>query len=434
MQTPKRSPRRLLAMIAVAGLVLSACGGDGDTPGDGTSDATGDAATTATSDAPTTGDDGSEVASGDSGGEATGEPITVGAIFDRTGATGDVGSVFGDGVTAYVEHLNANGGIEGRPIELPNADYAYDVAQAEQLYSQYLSDGMVAFSGWGTGDTEALVPRVTSDEIPFISGSYSETLRDPAEAPYNFVVALTYSDQMRIALNHLNEVSGGEHLEIAVFHNDSPFGLSPVEDGRTYIADQGYDMGYEAYPMPSGAADFFGELSRAQDQGADYIVIQNVSSPAAQLATNVADQGMDAPIVCLNWCADEGFAELAGAAAEGTLGVPPWTPPYQSDEDLSDVEAYLEEQGQSIDDVNVHFTQGWYQFAVMAEGIRQVVAAGDEVTGPNIKAALEEMEPYDTPVSEPIDFTADDHAGMESGVIYEVQDGTWTAVSDPITP
>lgn len=416
------STRRLVAAVTVTAMVLAACGGDGGDSGDDPGSATDTGTAAATGD----GDDG--------GGAADGEPITVGAIFDRTGATGDVGSVFGDGVLAYVEWLNANGGIDGRPIDLPNADYAYDVAQAEQLYSQYNSEGMVAFSGWGTGDTEALVPRVTSDEIPFISGSYSENLRNPEEAPYNFVVALTYSDQMRIALNHVNEVSGGEHVEIAVFHNDSPFGLSPVEDGRTYIADQGYDMGYEAYAMPGGAPDYFGELSQAESQGADYIIIQNVSSPAAQLATNVADQGVDATIVCLNWCADEGYVELAGEASEGTLGVPPWTPPYQSDEDLSAVEEYLSEEGQSIEDVNLHFTQGWYQFSVMAEGIRHVVENGDEVTGPNIKTALEEMEPYDTPVSEPIDFSAEDHAGMESGVVYEVQDGTWTAVSDAITP
>lgn len=416
-----KTPRRLLAATAAAALALSACGGGGADPG---SD---DTATDA-------GDGGTAAATGDSGGEATGEPIKIGAIFDRTGATGDVGAPFGDGVVAYVEHLNANGGIEGRPIELLHADYAYDVAQAEQLYSQYTSEDVVAFSGWGTGDTEALRPKITQDELPFISGSYSEELRDPAETPYNFVVALTYSDQMRIALNHINEISGGEHVEIAVLHHDSPFGLSPVADGEAYIADQDYDMGYQAYPMPSGAPDYFGQLTQAQEQGADYIIIQNVSSPAAQLATNVADQGIDATVFCLNWCADEGFVELAGDAAEGSLGVPPWTPPTQSEEDMSGVQEYLEGEGQTLEDVNLHFTQGWYQFAVMAEGIRQVVAAGDEVTGPNIKTAMEEMEPFDTPVSEPIDFTAEDHAGMESGVVYEVSDGTWTAVSDAITP
>lgn len=417
-----RTTRRMAIGLLALALTATACGGGDDTSGD-----TGD-----------TGTDGTEAAAdATDGGEADGEPIKVGAIFDRTGATSDVGAPFGDGVLAYADHVNADGGVDGRPLEVMHADYAYDVAQAEQLYSQYTSEDVVAFSGWGTGDTEALRPKITSDEIPFISGSYSEELRDPAETPYNFVVALTYSDQMRIALNHLAAQHEGEHIEVAVFHHDSPFGLSPVEDGRAYIEEQGYDIGYANYAMPGGAADYFGELSQAASQGdggADYIIIQNVSSPAAQLATNVADQGMEATIVCLNWCGDEGFVELAGDAAEGSLGVLPWAPPTQAEGDVSEVESYLESQGQTLEDIDLHFTQGWYQFKVMVEAIRNVVEAGDEVTGPNIKTAMEEMEPLETPVSEPIDFTADDHAGMESGRVYEVQSGTWTAVSDAITP
>jgi branched-chain amino acid transport system substrate-binding protein len=72
--------------------------------------------------------------------------------------------------------------------------------------------------------------------------------------------------------------------------------------------------------------------------------------------------------------------------------------------------------------------------SVIGEGIRKVITDGQEVTGPNIKTALEEMDPYDTPVSEPIDFTADDHAGMDAAQVWEVQDGQWVSVSDAITP
>lgn len=413
-----RMTRRVAAVLMALALAATACGGD-ETAGEPTG-------------GETTG--GGGATEGGGGEPATGDPIKVGAIFDRTGATSDVGSVFGDGVVAYVEWLNDHGGIDGRPIELMHADYAYDVAQAEQLYSDYVSQDVVAFSGWGTGDTEALRPKITDDELPFISGSYSENLRDPAETPYNFVVALTYSDQIRIALQYIASQHEGEHVEVAVFHHDSPFGLSPVDDGRAYIEDQGYDIGYANYAMPGGAADYFGQLSQAEAQGAQYIIIQNVSSPAAQLASNIAEQGLDATIVCLNWCADEGFVELAGDAAEGALGVPPWAPPAHADGDLSDVESYLDSQGQTLDDVNLHFTQGWYQFHVLAEGIRKVIADGDDVTGPNIKAAMEEMGAVDTPVSTPIEFSADDHAGMKSGKVYEVQSGMWTPVSDELTP
>ncbi|MGH2555046.1 MAG: ABC transporter substrate-binding protein, partial [Actinomycetota bacterium] len=54
------------------------------------------------------------------GGEADGggEPITIGGLFDLTGATSDVGVPYSEGVRGYVEWRNANGGVADRSINL----------------------------------------------------------------------------------------------------------------------------------------------------------------------------------------------------------------------------------------------------------------------------------------------------------------------------
>ncbi|MDN5746559.1 MAG: ABC transporter substrate-binding protein, partial [Nocardioidaceae bacterium] len=156
-------------------------------------------------------------------------PIEIGVIADLTGATGDVGTPYNKGMLAYVDWINEQGGIEGRKIDATSKDYAYDVPTAERLYKEYISKGAVAIQGWGTGDSEALMKKVSTDELPFMSASYAEVLTDPKEAPYNFVVAPTYSDQMRVALNWIAKDSGG-NSEVAFFHNDSPFGLAPLAD------------------------------------------------------------------------------------------------------------------------------------------------------------------------------------------------------------
>jgi branched-chain amino acid transport system substrate-binding protein len=374
------------------------------------------------------GDDGD----GNGGGEASGEPITIGGIFDLSGATADVGTPYADGVKAYVEFVNANGGIEGRTINLVSEDYAYDVARAERLYSRLKSDGAIAIQGWGTGDTEALRGRVTTDELPFMSASYAETLVDPAETPYNFVVATTYSDQMRIALKWIAEDAGGRS-EVAVFHHDSPFGEAPLEDGEAYIEEEGLDLGYETYAMPTGATDYVSELSRAKGQGAKYIVIQNVSSPAAQLAKDVQRQGLDAKIVCLNWCGDELFVDLAGDAAEGVVAVMPFGPATADVPGLDEPREGL--GGGNLEEEGVHFVQGWYTMAVMAEGLRRALEDADEVNGPALKTALEEIPEFETgEVSAPIDFTAESHAGMQASKLFQVENGTWTELTDFMEP
>jgi branched-chain amino acid transport system substrate-binding protein len=370
---------------------------------------------------------------GDDGGGSESGDIKVGGIFDLSGATSDVGVPYADGVKAYIDQLNANGGIDGRKIELTSGDYAYEVPRAEQLYSRLKSEGVVAIQGWGTGDTEALRGRIATDKLPFMSASYDETLSKPEDAPYNFVDATTYSQQMRIALKWIAEESGG-NAQVAVFHNDSPFGESPLADGEAYIEEEGLNLGYEAYPMPAEATDYVSELERAKGQGANYIVIQNVSTPAAQLAKDVQRQGIDAQIVCLNWCADELFIKLAGDAAGGAVGVMPFAstasgaPGLKEPASAAGGQAALARKG-------VHYVQGWYTMDVMTEGIRKALEDSDSLDGEKIKDALQEMGEVETgEVTGPIEFSADSHAGMQESRLFEVQNAQWKPITDFLAP
>ncbi|MDS1270832.1 ABC transporter substrate-binding protein [Lipingzhangella sp. LS1_29] len=370
------------------------------------------------------------------GGEDTDDgTIPIGIIADRTGSTADVGSIYNDGMLAYIDWLNAEGGIEGHEIDAQSEDYAYEVPEAEDLYRRYTADGVVAVQGWGTGDTEALRGNVSADEIPFMSASYSEELTDPEESPYNFVVAPTYSDQMRVALDHI--VAEDDAEEVAVFHHDSPFGTAPVGDGADWIDEQDYDLGYESYAMPDDTANFVGMLTQAEDQGASHIVIQNVSSPAAQVAQDLAEQDMDMRIVCLNWCADELFVTTAGEdAAEGHLFVQPFAPPEAQRPGHAEPAAYLEDQGGSLEEEGLHFTQGWYTMHVMAEGMRELVANDEEVTGPTLREALEDLEVDTGGVigTGTVSFSADSHRGSTSTGIYEVSSGHLDEVAADVEP
>jgi branched-chain amino acid transport system substrate-binding protein len=372
-----------------------------------------------------------------------GEPIKVGAIFDLSGATGDVGTPYGEGVIAYVDWRNSNGGINGRPIELLSQDYTYSVETAENLYTEFVGEGVVVFMGWGTGDSEALRTRVTEDEIPFISASYSGNLNDPmGEAPYNFLIAPTYNDQLTIMMTYMlaewtDAGNAAEDMNVVLFHNDSPFGTAPIPDGEAFA--EAYGVGFSAVPMPRGATDFTAELQQADDAGVTHIVVQNVSSPAALLASNTVDffGGIGSDFVefgCLNWCADELFVRLAVDAAEGVLGAIPFTPTTVEVPGQETPREYLGGQ-EELEAASLHFTQGWTAMSIMAEAIGRTLDAGLDLTGPNIKATLETFseDPFDTgDITAPISFTAEDHRASRALHIFTVEMGAWVEASDLI--
>ncbi len=356
--------------------------------------------------------------------------IKVGAIFDLTGPTADVGTDYGDGVRGFAEWVNSRGGIEGRPIDLIYQDYGYQVDRAEQLYTQFVGEGAVIFMGWGTGDTEALRLRIAEDEIPFSSASLSHRLGDPAEAPYNFLLATTYSDQFRIALQWIADNHGEGTPIVALMHNVSPFGLSPARQGGVAFAEaRGIDL--TLYEMPRGAVDFTAEFARIRQSGAQYVVFQNTSGPAAVALTNARSLGLDVTFFCLNWCSNAQVVQLAGDAAEGLMGTMPYAPLSVDVPGTRVIREYLESRGESPEGKTNAYTQGWWTFAAFAEGMRRVLAAGGELTGANIKAALETFADYDLGgVTAPVTFTPTDHRGSKGLRIFRVEEGEWAPFTD----
>ena len=365
---------------------------------------------------------------GDAG--ADDNSIKVGAIFDLTGPTADVGTDYGDGVRGFADWINGRGGIEGRPIDLIFQDYGYQVDRAEQLYSQFVNEGAVIFMGWGTGDTEALRLRVSEDEVPFSSASLSHRLGDPSEAPYNFLLATTYSDQFRIALDWIANNHGVGTPVVALMHNASPFGLSPARQGGEEFADAlGIDL--TLYEMPRGAVDFTAEFSRIRQSGAEYVVFQNTSGPAAVALQNARSLGLDATFFCLNWCSNAQLVQIAGQAAEGVMGTMPYAPLSVDVPGTRVIREYLEGKGESTEGKTNAYTQGWWTFAAFAEGMRRVLSSGQELTGANIKAALETLADYDMGgVTVPVTLTPTDHRGSKGLRIFRVEGGEWVPITD----
>jgi len=422
----------MFGLVAALTLLLAACGGAAAPTTSGTAPTTGAAAapTTGAAAAPTTG----AAAAPTTGAAAGGAAIKIGAIFDLTGPTADVSKPYSQGVIAYVAWKNANGGVAGRQIDLISQDYAYDTAKAEELYTQYVGEGVVAFSGWGTGDTEALKNKITEDKIPFISGSYSAALANPATTPYNFLTAPTYSDQlivaMKWALADWKAKGKTDAPKFAYLINDSPFGRSPLADGDAYATANGVAKPLEV-PSPKGATDLTAQLTQIKELGANYVFIQNTAAPASLALKNAKSLGLDSQFVCLNWCGNELLVKLAGADAEGVVGTIPFSPSGAGAEAAL---AYAKEKGIDYGGATSSFVQGWTAMSILVAGIEKTAAAGKDLTGENIKATLETLSNFDTGgVTQPITFTATDHAGSKALKVFQVKGGKWESITEFMT-
>ena len=120
----KRSRIGLLGIMLTLALVVGACGDAAtpDTTAGGTDDTTGETtATTPETTAATTPDTTAGTAP-DTTGPSDGEPIKIGALTSLTETFAPWGVHLRDGMQLAVDEINAEGGVDGRMLELVIAD------------------------------------------------------------------------------------------------------------------------------------------------------------------------------------------------------------------------------------------------------------------------------------------------------------------------
>jgi branched-chain amino acid transport system substrate-binding protein len=357
--------------------------------------------------------------------------IKIGALFDETGATGDVGKPYAEGEKAFVDYINSKGGINGVKVELIGVDYAYKVPEAVKIYQKFIKqDKVSAILGWGTGDTEAMKELIAKDKVPFFSASYSEALTKVDQHPYNFMAAATYSDQAKVAIKWFKDNwKGSGNPKLALIYNDTPFGKSPIEDAKAYAASVGVDVVDEQI-VDLKALDATAQLLNMQKKNPDFAIIQETWGATATILKDAKKLGIKTQFIGLNWAAGEGITKLAGDAAEGYIGVITHAFPYENLPGLKEIEEYLASKGEKLSDKNQKFVQGWVTAKILAEGIKN---AGDNLTGEGIKAGIEKISNLEFGgLAAPVSFTADNHRGTSKIRLGQVKGGKFEIITDYI--
>jgi branched-chain amino acid transport system substrate-binding protein len=375
---------------------------------------------------------------------ADGDPIPVGQLVAETGATAPVARAYGQGVADAIAWINAQGGVDGRLIELDTVDYGYDAAEAIRTYKAWAEDLQpVAIHGWGTADTEALVDLVKRDEVVFMSGSASGHLTDPtgrspwttAPAPYNFFYGPSYSDGCRALVQYAAEQwkrsptaqSASTFLgdlyrpKFAYLGDNHPFPNAP----RAACIDYARDLGFEIVPPIRYAltpADFTAQCRSLERSGADFAFLANTTEANVRLLEDCARLGVASQFLTNVYGWDEGAAAEAGAAGNGivwVVTVARWGDDVAGMETLRAVSRQSDPSGDA--ERPVHYVRGVCAAFFMRDAMRRAAAEG-AITGPAIKAGFEGMRDHVPAeldgVCLPSSWTATDHRGTTTVKLY----------------
>jgi len=112
----------------------------------------------------------------------TNKVIVLGQSVALSGPAQQLGTEMRDGALAYFDHINAQGGVNGRQIVLKTLDDGYEADRASANTKQLIEkEGAFALFGYvGTPTSNAAMPLINKEEIPFFAPfTGAQSLREP---------------------------------------------------------------------------------------------------------------------------------------------------------------------------------------------------------------------------------------------------------------
>lgn len=293
----RKHPRSgLFVWIAVLALVAAACGDSaGDTTTSGAPDTTAGPDTTGVEEPPDTTDAPETTAPPETTDAADGEPIKIGMLADMSVTFTPWGVNVRDGMLLAAEEINAEGGVDGRMIEIVQQDSENDAEVGVTGFERLVEEGVVAVGGILSSGVGAPVAPVAEElQIPtFLVKSGTEAALT-TDSRFTFRTCLPAAPMTAPPILQYAQEQGISTLGVIIA--DYPWGQSFRAAVET--AFEGSDVDYgeiQVAPVPPDT-DFTPYVRAVADAGAEMVLATGHPPGNAAIVSLAADLIGDVPV------------------------------------------------------------------------------------------------------------------------------------------
>ncbi len=317
--------RRLLTLVAILALLVSACGGGGSGEDD--------TATTPVDDSPTTtADDGDD-------GEATDDPattVTVGMLTTLSGNAAYLGEDTEKGFELALQMAGADN------VELVIADDAQDPEGAQQLANRMIErDGVQVMTGIVFSDVAmAVVPDVVDRDIIYLSSNAGPSPLAGESCHENYFVVSWQNDNPAEAVGQYATDQGFENV-IGIAPNYQA-GQDSVNGFRRTFGELQNEFYTEL-----GATDYAQTIAQIRTESPDAVYFFYPGGMGIAFVQQYIESGLaeEIPIFGPTFSFDETLVDAIGEAAVGLKNGSFWAPDMDHPANTEFVEAYRAEYG-----------------------------------------------------------------------------------------
>lgn len=243
------------------------------------------------------------------------EPIYIGVSGPLTGNNARYGAQWIKGFDLALEEINGAGGINGRPLEYIFEDSQSDPKQSVVVAQKFVADERIIvelgdFSSTASMAASQIYQRgglvqfgFTNSHPDFTFGggdyTWSNSVTQAQAAPALAEFAINTLELKKLAVFYLNTDWGKASYGLFAEH--------AKKIGAEIVSEQAY--------LPD-EKDFRSAITAARDANPDGIILYSYQADGALIAQQLADAGLDLPIVGGGSLQSPDFLKLGGAAVE----------------------------------------------------------------------------------------------------------------------
>ncbi|HHW50002.1 MAG TPA: ABC transporter substrate-binding protein [Pseudoclavibacter sp.] len=318
-----------------------------------------------------------------SGESSSSDPIRFGVSGPLTGDQAQYGEDWQEGFELAIEQINADGGVNGRQVEIDFQDSQGEAAQATTIAQKFVADeSILAVLGDFSSATSMVASPIYQDGGLVQLGITNSHPDFTDTGDYIFSPSVTQENDARTLENGARELGDKQ----AVFYLNTDWGSTAFEIYQDEADTNGDDIVFST-AVDETSTDFRTQLIQARDAGADVITLITYYQTSSLIVQQAKTTGLeDTPVVAVGSNYSSEFLDLAGDDAEG-VQIPTTFFSGSSNEDVvAYVEAFNEKFGHDPNLFSTVAYDGLKQLAWAVEnsdgtreGIRDALADGTDI-------------------------------------------------------
>ena len=244
--------------------------------------------------------------------------LLIGQSITLQAGKNDYGMAVQDGISAYLQTVNAKGGVLGRQVQLKTLDDDNKPAQAEANARTLVEQDKVflLFGSIEGGPSTAVMKAAVDLAVPFFGPmAGSPTLRRPYQ-PMVFPVRAEHREEFKALMQHSKNTGGSK---VAFVRSDSETGLQHLANVKLLCQELGMELVADL-PFKSDISDtqLDAMVTRLQGAGAHVVINHGGSGMYEKLIRKAKTAGVRSAFSAVN----SGSAQLAkhlGPLAHGMV-------------------------------------------------------------------------------------------------------------------